>query len=44
VLPLLELLLPEEIDPPHYEEWQQELNQRDCRDGVMSRLWRLLSS
>ena len=32
--------LPTEIDLPRYEEWQQELNQRDCRDGVMSRLWR----
>lgn len=32
-----------EIDLPRYEEWQQELNQRDCRDGVMSRLRRLLS-
>ena len=32
--------LPEEIDLPRYEEIQQEWNQRDCRDGVMSRLWR----
>ena len=31
--------LPEEIDLPAYEEIQQEWNQRDCPDGVMSRLW-----
>ena len=29
-----------EIDPA-YEELQQKWNQRDCPDGVMSRLWRL---
>ena len=34
--------LPEEIDLPRYEEIQQEWNQRDCRDGAMSRLRRLL--
>ena len=27
-------------DLPRYEEIQQEWNQRDCPDGVMSRLWR----
>ena len=32
--------LPEHVDLPRYEEIQQEWNQRDCRDGVMSRLWR----
>ena len=32
--------LPEEIDLPRYEEIQQQWNQRDCPDGVMSRLWR----
>ena len=32
--------LPEEIYLPRYEEIQQEWNQRDCPDGVMSRLWR----
>ena len=31
--------LPEEIDLPAYEEIQQEWNQRDCPDGLMSRLW-----
>ena len=36
--------LPKEIDLPAYEEIQQEWNQRDCRDGVMSRLWRSLGS
>ena len=36
--------LPTEIDLPRYEEWQQELNQRDSRDGVMSRLWRWVNS
>ena len=36
--------LPTEIDLPRYEKWQQELNQRDCRDGVMSRLWCWVSS
>ena len=35
--------LPTEIDLPRYEEIQQEWNQRDCPNGVMSRLWRLLS-
>ena len=30
--------LPDEIDLPRYEEIQQEWNQRDCPDGVMSRL------
>ena len=34
--------LPEEIDLPRYEEIQQQWNQRDCGDGVMSRLWRWL--
>ena len=28
-----------EIDLPRYEEWQQELIQRDALDGVMPRLW-----
>ena len=32
--------LPEHVDLPRYEEIQQEWNQRDCPDGVMSRLWR----
>ena len=32
--------LPEHVDLPRYEEIQHEWNQRDCRDGVMSRLWR----
>ena len=32
--------LPEEVDLPAYEEIQQEWNQRDCPDGVMSGLWR----
>ena len=32
--------LPEEVDLPAYEEIQQEWNQRDCPDGLMSRLWR----
>ena len=36
--------LPEEIDLPRYEEIQQERNQRDCPDGVMSRLWRWVRS
>ena len=31
--------LPEHVDLPRYEEIQQEWNQRDRRDGVMSRLW-----
>ncbi len=31
--------LPTEIDLPRYEEWQQELIQRDAPDGVMPRLW-----
>ncbi len=35
--------LPEHVDLPRYEEIQQEWNQRDCPNGVMSRLWRLLS-
>ncbi len=30
----------EHVDLPRYEEIQQEWNHRDCRDGVMSRLWR----
>ena len=30
-----------EIDPA-YEALQQKWNQRDCPDGVMSRLWRWL--
>ena len=30
--------LPEHVDLPRYEEIQQDWNQRDCRDGVMSRL------
>ena len=32
-------LLDTEMDPA-YEALQQEWNQRDCPDGVMSRLWR----
>ena len=32
--------LPEHVDLPRYEGIQQEWNQRDCRDAVMSRLWR----
>ena len=32
--------LPGEVDLPAYEEIQQEWNQRDCPDGLMSRLWR----
>ena len=32
--------LPEHVDLPCYEEIQQECNQRDCPDGMMSRLWR----
>ena len=36
-------LLPEHVDLPRYEEIQQEWNQRDCPDGVMSRLWRWAS-
>jgi hypothetical protein len=32
--------LPEHVDLPRYEEIQQEWNQRDCRDGVRSRLCR----
>ena len=30
--------LPEEIDLPRYEEIQHEWSQRDCPDGVISRL------
>ena len=37
-------LLPEHVDLPRYEEIQQEGNQRDCHVGVMSRLWRWVSS
>ena len=36
--------LPQHVDLPRYEEIQQEWNQRDCHVGVMSRLWRWLSS
>ncbi|WP_114988367.1 hypothetical protein [Synechococcus sp. N19] len=36
--------LPEHVDLPRYEEIQQEWNQRDCHVGVMSRLWRWVSS
>ena len=32
--------LPEQVDLPRYEEIQQGWNQRDCPDGLMSRLWR----
>ena len=32
--------LPREVDLPAYEEIEQEWNQRDCPEGVMSRLWR----
>ena len=35
--------LPEHVDLPRYEEIQQEWNQRDCPDGMMSRLWRWVS-
>lgn len=35
--------LPTEIDLPTYEEWQQELIQRDAPDGVMGRLRRWVS-
>ena len=30
--------LPEHVDLPRYEEIQQEWNQRDCPNGMMSRL------
>ena len=33
--------LPEEIDLPVYENWQDRENQRDPR-GLMARLWRLI--
>ena len=36
--------LPEHVELPRYEEIQQEWNQRDCHVGVMSRLWRWVSS
>ena len=36
--------LPEHVDLRRYEEIQQEWNQRDCHVGVMSRLWRWVSS
>ena len=32
--------LPEHVDLLRYKEIQQEWNQCDCSDGVMSRLWR----
>ena len=32
--------LPEYVDLPRYEEFQQQWNQRDCPDVVISRLWR----
>ena len=31
--------LPTEIDLPTYEKWQQQWNQLDFRDGVVTRLW-----
>ena len=31
--------LPEHVDLLRYEEIEQEWNQRDCRDGLMARLW-----
>ena len=36
--------LPEYVDLPRYEEFQQQWNQRDCPDVVMSRLWRWVRS
>ena len=35
--------LPEEIDLPAYEDWQDRENQRDPK-GVMSRLWSWVNS
>ena len=35
--------LPEEIDLPAYEDWQDREMQRNPK-GVMSRLWRLIAS
>ncbi len=34
--------LPEEIDLPHYEAWQDREDQRNPK-GLMSRLWRWAS-
>ena len=36
--------LPEHVDLPRYEEFQQQWNQCDCPDVVMSRLWRWVRS
>jgi hypothetical protein len=36
--------LPENVDLPTYEEWQERWVVRDCPDGVLGRLWRWVRS